>query len=190
MIVLTACQKAEVKEYNLPKVVTERPNKFEQQSQQQAAVAHTQPAPANAAILDTRPLWNIPATWIAQAPNPMRQAAWDIIEPDGNKCEVTVTAFPGVVGGTLANVNRWCEQIKLPPLDAVSLEKVCSPMFFSGLKGNYIQLINPHPEASSILVATVTYADVSWFFKLTGPTTLVLKQQADFESFLKSVRFP
>jgi hypothetical protein len=40
---------------------------------------------------------------------------------DGTKGEVAISHFPGDVGGDLANVNRWRQQVALPPIDEAGL---------------------------------------------------------------------
>ena len=37
---------------------------------------------------------------------------------EGKTASVNISFFPGDVGGTFANVNRWRAQMGLPPVDA------------------------------------------------------------------------
>src|SRR5829696_2512725 len=58
--------------------------------------------------------WELPEGWkLDEKPVAMRFATINIAaEP--KPLQLTVTRFPGDVGGTLANVNRWRMQIGLP----------------------------------------------------------------------------
>ena len=54
-----------------------------------------------------------------------RYATLAITGADGAKGELAVTHFPGDVGGDLANVNRWRQQIGLEPIDEAALASQC-----------------------------------------------------------------
>ncbi|HZZ20009.1 MAG TPA: hypothetical protein VFE25_11590, partial [Opitutaceae bacterium] len=54
--------------------------------------------------------WTTPSDWVVKPPAPMRKATFGV-PAGGSQAELSVTAFPGDVGGDLANVNRWRGQI-------------------------------------------------------------------------------
>src|SRR5208283_3168699 len=78
-------------------------------------------AAAGAAPMNTIPvqaeggaslLWQAPAEWKTLPGNAMRRGSYGV-----GGAEVAITAFPGDVGGVLANVNRWRGQAGLAPVD-------------------------------------------------------------------------
>ncbi|EIQ01751.1 hypothetical protein OpiT1DRAFT_00325 [Opitutaceae bacterium TAV1] len=135
--------------------------------------------------------WTAPAHWKPGPDAPMRKATYLIADDEtgGGTAELTVTAFPGDVGGNLANVNRWRQQIQLPPIGAAELEKDLRHLDVGPLHIDVIELAatagSPPPR---VLGAIVPYEGATWFFKLTGPAALVARERAAFDSFLKTLR--
>ena len=44
----------------------------------------------------------------------MRKGSFIAKNAEGHQAEITILAFPGDVGGKLANINRWAGQIEAP----------------------------------------------------------------------------
>lgn len=68
---------------------------------------------------DGKPKWTLPESWSEQPGSAMRLAT--IVIPEAAKpLEISVTALPwaGTAEGMLSNVNRWRNQLQLPPVDA------------------------------------------------------------------------
>lgn len=133
------------------------------------------------------PEWKAPAAWVAQPESPMRKGSWKTgATPDA--AEVSITAFPGDVGGLQANVNRWCGQVGLPaPASAEELARLAVPTTVAGLPATRVALVNGDKALTTVLVQ---HDGVTWFFKLSGPETSVTTAKVDFEAFLASVKFP
>src|SRR5512146_2102542 len=92
-MVLSSCKDPAISDYRAPKDAA--------------------PAPAaSAAGLS----WTAPADWQAQPSDGMRKGSYLVAGSDGAKADLSVIAFPGDVGGDLANLNRWRAQIQLPPV--------------------------------------------------------------------------
>ncbi len=121
----------------------------------------------------------------------MRKAALSIEQGD-LKGEVTIIDLARAAGDRLANVNRWCGQIGLPPFDAETLPKALKPVDVGSAKGDYVELIAPvdSDKGQSILGVIVDKDDKAWFIKLQAPTALVLQEKRAFEAFVKSVQLP
>jgi hypothetical protein len=83
-------------------------------------LSHRSPSPKNRT---TKPLplpprdnpwiWEIPSTWKDGKTSSMRIASLKVDDQNGSELDISVTTFPGDVGGLLANVNRWIGQIDL-----------------------------------------------------------------------------
>ena len=123
---------------------------------------------------------------------PMRKATLLIPGANGGPgAELAVTAFPGDVGGNLANVNRWRQQLGLPPIGESELGAALQHLDVGSLHVDLVELVGPAaPPASPqrVLGAIVPYAGATWFFKLTGPDALVARERDAFLAFLRSVR--
>jgi hypothetical protein len=128
-------------------------------------------------------LWTAPAGWQSQPGHPMRRGSYAA----GGGAEVAITAFPGDVGGVLANVNRWRAQAGLAPVDDAGLAQAASPLDSNGL---HILVVDATGGSSPIVAALVPWNGGTWFFKLTGPAAAVAKAKPDFLSFLATVRTP
>ena len=128
--------------------------------------------------------WEIPSTWKKGKPSSMRIASLKVSDQNGSELDISVTTFPGDVGGLLANVNRWIGQIELSPINQSSLEKYCSSITIAGQAGHLVEAYGPK---EAVLAGVLFLEEESWFFKLLGNRTLAEKEKENFLSFIKSV---
>jgi hypothetical protein len=89
-------------------------------------------------------------------------------------------------GELLANVNRWRMQVGLDRWSEEEMKKAQKTFNVSGRPAAYFDLDGGKQR---ILGVILTQGERTWFFKMTGPTDTVAKQQGAFEAFLKSVHF-
>jgi hypothetical protein len=152
------------------------------------APAAAVPAPAApAAPADDRLTWQAPSGWtLAPKTSSMRYATFTITGADGASAEMVVTHFPGDVGGDLDNVNRWRQQVSLPPVDQAGLPGLVSKVTAGSKIFSVIDATGPQ---SRVVAGWARHGAETWFFKLTGPDPLVGAEKAKFTSFLESVRF-
>lgn len=136
--------------------------------------------------------WDTPAGWTAGPEKPMRKATLLIPATDGGAgAELAVTAFPGDVGGNLANVNRWRGQLSLPPIGEAELGATLQHLDVGALHVDVVELVGPATSSAAaqrVLGAVVPYSGATWFFKLSGPDALVAAQKDAFLAFIRSVR--
>ncbi len=134
--------------------------------------------------------WDAPASWTAGPERPMRKATFLMPGADGAPgAELAVTAFPGDVGGNLANINRWRQQLSLAPISETELGATLKHIDVGPLHVDYIEIAGAGtPPATRLLGALVPYAGSTWFFKLTGPADAVAREQAAFLAFLRTLR--
>ena len=132
------------------------------------------------------PTWKIPKHWVKTSVSSMRLASYEVTDGNNSKLDFSVTSFPGYVGGTLANVNRWLGQIGIDPVQEVDLEKYISPIT---LDEKEAQLVVAEGKTESLFAATLVLEDRSWFFKLTGNRELAKVEKSNFLSVLESVCF-
>jgi hypothetical protein len=128
-------------------------------------------------------LWTAPADWQNAPGNAMRRGSYAA----GGGAEVAITAFPGDVGGALANVNRWRGQAGLVPVDEAGLAQATKQIESNGL---HFLVLDASDGSSPIVAALLPWNGGTWFFKLTGPAEAVARAKPAFLSFLKTVRIP
>lgn len=148
-------------------------------------MANTAVATASGAALT----WTAPSHWQSKAGSAMRKATFTMAGEGGANAELAVTAFPGDVGGEVANVNRWRGQIQLPPLGEPEVAGAITRLEANGLKIAFVDMVNTAAATPTrMLGAWVPYQGSTWFFKLTGPDALVAREKAAFVQFLNTVK--
>lgn len=116
----------------------------------------------------------------------MRKATYAIGPEGGATAELAVTAFPGDVGGEVANVNRWRGQIELPPLAEAEIAATVTRREAHGLNIGVVDLGGA--GSMRMLGAIVPFGKATWFFKLLGPEALVAGEKAAFLEFVATIR--
>ncbi len=133
--------------------------------------------------------WSAPAGWTAKAPGAMRKGSYTV-SGSGGDADLAITAFPGEVGGELANLNRWRGQVGLPPFTAAQIESNVTRIEQNGLRLVLVDFVNPSAPAASqhMVAALVPFAGSTWFFKLSGPDATVAVAKPAFLEFLKTIK--
>jgi hypothetical protein len=136
------------------------------------------------------PVWHPPTNWIVAPPSPMVVKSFSIAGEQGQTAKVAVSAFPGEVGGTFANVNRWRAQIGLPPMEESALATVTQSLEVAGGKATLADLSNPEGKAARLVAVIVPRGTNTWFYKLSGDTPVVAGEKAAFVKFVQTVVYP
>ena len=125
--------------------------------------------------------WDVPADWSPGPASAMRYASF--AAPSDN-VDISVVTFPGDGGDDLGNINRWRQQLGLPPTDANASNIV-------PLKTNeaVFSTVDIAGGTARTVAAWTRKDDRAWFFKLTGPSSGVEKEKPNFVKFVQSVRF-
>lgn len=134
--------------------------------------------------------WTAPAGWQEKPAAAMRKATFVISGANGATAELAVTAFPGDVGGDLANLNRWRGQLGLPPVTEVEFAGAVTRLKVNGLAVTLADLTGGGGSPQRLLGAMVPHAGATWFFKLTGPAALVAAEKPAFLSFVQTLSAP
>ncbi|MEY2479556.1 MAG: hypothetical protein QOI04_483 [Verrucomicrobiota bacterium] len=136
--------------------------------------------------------WQAPADWEEQPATGPRKGTFKIHGPDGSEAELSITSFPGDVGGLLANVNRWRGQIQLPPIAETDLAQAVTPVSASGRTISLVDLVSAGPvkdgKKSRVLGGALALDNETWFFKLSGPDELVTAKKDEFRKFLQTIK--
>ena len=139
------------------------------------------------------PKWNVPANWKAKQAGMMVLKAFDVAV-DGKQASVAISVFPGDVGGTFGNVNRWRGQMSLPPIKEEDLAKSVTTLNLDGGdKGTMVDLNGVDAKTSKaarLIAVAVRHGDNTWFYKLLGDDAVVAHEKEAFLKFVQTVRYP
>ena len=125
--------------------------------------------------------WDVPPDWSRGPSSAMRYASFAVAS---DHVDISVVTFPGDGGDDLGNINRWRQQLGLPPAEASGSNVV--PLKTNETTFSTIDIAG----ANARTVAAWTRKDGrAWFFKLTGTSTGVEKEKPNFVKFVQSVRF-
>lgn len=178
-LVIAGCNRADVAVYNVPKEASQAP-----------ATPNTPVTPGLEA--EGGPIeWTKPEAWQELAPTAFRKGNYVVEDGNGGKAEITVSSFPGNVGGILANVNRWRGQAGLSPIDNDQLQQSLTRLTVDGHQGSLVDIPPETEEANAtrILAAIFTHGEESWFFKMSGPQSIVNGERDRFVEMINGLRF-
>ena len=148
-----------------------------------------QQLPHGAAAGDaTNPKWVVPQDWKPSKQSSVRRASFVVTGADNQAAEISVTVFPGDVGGLLANVNRWRGQIELEPITGEQVADLTKKLDVNGVAATVVDFAND-ATGKQMVVATISRDGNSWFFKMTGDKPVIEAQKAAFLGFVKSAKF-
>lgn len=195
VLLLNACRDPQIESYRVPKEKDPAPATASATPRSAPAPAAPSSADANMANTAVRTAdgpglaWTAPAGWTAKPASAMRKATFTIIGDGDATADLSITAFPGSVGGDLANINRWRGQVQLPPIASGDLAATTGRIETHGLRVTTVDFTGTAAGVPTrVLGAIVPAGDATWFFKLTGPVPLVAREQAAFAAFLKTIR--
>lgn len=134
-------------------------------------------------------VWSAPATWTPKTGSAMRKGSFSV-KHDGAEADLSITAFPGDTGGLHPNLNRWRGQVGLPTASPAELDAALQHVDGQGLHFEIIDLVGTGAKPTRLLGAIAYYNGNSWFFKLTGPDSLVAGEKPAFLAFLQTVKAP
>jgi hypothetical protein len=145
----------------------------------QTASAMPPPTDANPQIK-----WKTPEGWSEVPPSSMRFASFSAGADD--KVDISVVTFPGEGGSDADNVNRWRQQIGLPPMSPTAVATQVAPLKSDDTTFSLVDIAG----ANARTLAAWTRRDGHvWFFKATGPSPAIEKEKPNFVKFVQSIRF-
>lgn len=162
------------------------PNTAAAPSAKNAVSANTEKVPEDAGT----PKFEAPKNWTAKAPGPMVQQAFTVKGENG-EAEVTISKFPGEVGGMIANINRWRGQLGLEPLPQTEAQKSAEMVEVDGEKKAYLvdikgTNVRGGGKPARLVAMGVPHKGETWFFKLLGDEAVVAKEKDTFVRFVVS----
>ena len=129
--------------------------------------------------------WNLPQGWTQSLGGSMRYAT---LKPSvAGHLEATVVVLPGPAGGELANVNRWRNQIGLPPIDDAALSGLRQTLKSQAGTVSLYDFTSDGEKKTRTIAGFTMVDGNSWFVKLSGDAEPVNAARADFIHLLESL---
>ena len=192
LVSLAACEKnSEIKVYRVSKAPLEEPGPDQQSAMPANAPSPSMPGgmgpagvPAqNATAPQMR--WEVPQSWQQVPPSSMRYASFSA-GSDNDKIDISIVTFPGEGGSDADNVNRWRQQLQLPPMSPAAIASQVESAKAADTVFSTVDIAGP---SARTLAAWTRRDGRVWFVKATGPNAAVEKEKANFVKFVESVRF-
>lgn len=138
-----------------------------------------------------KPAWTVPAAWTEQPPSQMLVAKFVATNMEA-RAEITVSSFPGDVGGLPANVNRWRRQIGLAALPEAEAAQAVTQLDPSPGKLMLVEMTGTDPKTSQparLVGVIVPQATVTWFYKMLGDEKVVAREKDALVKFAQSAQY-
>jgi hypothetical protein len=129
--------------------------------------------------------WQTPTGWSEVPPSAMRYASFSAGAND-NKVDISIVTFPGEGGSDTDNVNRWRQQIGLPPMTSADVATQVEPLKGDDTEFSIVDIAGTNART---LAAWTRRDGHVWFFKASGPSGVVEKEKPNFVKFVQSIRF-
>ncbi len=154
------------------------------------AGAETPPAPradmSGAAIESRLMTWASPEHWkVDPKPSTFTLKAFDA-DGEHGPARITITVLAGNGGGTLANINRWRDQLGMDGLDGLGSEGNLAPgLTRLGERGYLADLASP--DGSKAMLGAIIPSDRdTWYLKMTGAPGALARERAAFERLARA----
>lgn len=133
--------------------------------------------------------FTVPTGWTAGKQNQFSKLALEA--KDGEQgVLITVSQLGPAAGDVLQNINRWRGQVNLPAMTIAELTPTLESLDTLGVKGQFVTLAAPEgtPQRKALLGVIAATPEGVWFVKLIGDHDLALREKANFEAFVKSLK--
>jgi len=133
--------------------------------------------------------WTKPKGWIQKPATNMRLASFEVSDSNESIADVSITMFPGNVGGIKANVNRWRGQIDLLPQNEEDIMKNVIKEFHPFLGECFIFKLENNINNKAITVIMSEQNSQTLFIKISGSIQTLSAVEEEFGYFYKSLHW-
>lgn len=146
--------------------------------------SHDDHQPSDEPAVAARSNVSAPATWTEKRAGAMILAAYQAKNGEAT-ADITISSFPGDVGGLLANVNRWRGQVGAAEISTGDLAKeVKSIQLADGTKASLVDVTG---KSSRLVGLIVPRGDKTWFYKMVGDSGVVAAETDNLIKFAVTV---
>ena len=136
--------------------------------------------------------YQIPDHWSIKPASGMRAASFSVQDEHGHDGEVSVLPMPRLNIADIEIVNLWRQQVGLEPATEDQVADLATTVKIGNQDGNLFDLASPNEtddpdHAARIVTAYLHDEEMTWFFKLTGPSHFVEVEKPNFTQFLATV---
>lgn len=156
-----------------------------------ASMAATAPTPG--ATAQPKPLWKVPTGWKEAPAGQFLVAKFGLPDTEIAQASVNVSMSTGEGGGLVGNVNRWRRQLGLEEAPEAEVTKSVKTIEVEGGKASLVDIAGTDArtgEKARVIGAIVAREGQTWFYKLSGPESVVQAQSDAFINFVRSVTYP
>ncbi len=131
--------------------------------------------------------WTTPEHWESSPGSSMRLASFSVPVEGGGSGDCSIIVLAGNGGGLVNNVNRWRNQLGLPPESEAQI--LANSRARNGRLGEFrtFRLENPDAPDRGFLVAILPHAGRTLFVKLAAPSGALETLEPDFLALCTSV---
>jgi hypothetical protein len=182
LFIVPACQQSGVEVTRVPK---EQPMMAMPDGHNHPHDMGEMPEMATEAPSQSNTTWTLPKGWTNKPASGMRVGSFSGPCSDGSPVDVSVIPLSGAAGGELSNVNRWRDQLGLPPIDESNFKSNTRTVKANGRSYILVHFTN---SGKAVMGAFTVAGGQTWFFKMTGSEKAVTENKTAFETFLNSVK--
>lgn len=130
-----------------------------------------------------------PDGWQEMPAGGFRQASFAVMD-GAFKADISVTLLSLQGGDVVANVNRWRQQVGLPPQSAEEVAQSVREVAGQEIQWQVVELVGTAPagDPQTILGAIGKTPQAAWFVKLTAPPPLAQREKEHFDQFVGSLK--
>jgi hypothetical protein len=128
--------------------------------------------------------YETPEGWQERPLGAFRRASFAVTDGD-RQADISVTDLDLRGGDMVENVNRWRQQVNLPPQSAQEVTSALRPIAGQGIEWQWVELVG---SEETILGAIGKTDRAAWFVKLKGDSALAEREKSKFETFVKSLK--
>jgi len=130
--------------------------------------------------------------WFLARPGRMQDERYLFQNELGDTAELTYSELGGTGGGLAANVNRWRDQVGLPPMQPELIEgEVVSVGLEENGRGQFFSITGRDKDTgvpTRVMALIVPKNRKTLFYKLTGPPAVVESQREALVTFASAPR--
>jgi hypothetical protein len=158
----------------------------------------SRPPPVSTNVKETprdnagKPIWVVPAGWQEAPAGQMLVAKFVVPGASGARAELNVSQLGGLGGGVLPNVNRWRNQLGLPPLAESDLDTQLQSLDLGGSKAMLVDMSGTETKTGQkarLLAAIVPQTGQTWFYRLMGNEQVIEHEKETFVKFVQTAKY-
>lgn len=126
--------------------------------------------------------WDVPVSWNMIPSDGIRSASFIVHGDEGKSIDISVVYLEGG-GSQLDNINRWRNEIGLPPWSEDEVE-----IDITDLSETEVRSVDLIGRNERIFVSFFPYKKGIWFFKMKGDISLIDEEKDHLYPFVQSFK--